>query len=60
MQQVKTLLEKNVSARFDLTTSDFAMQHPHHSASLSVGDLGSKRILTLLIMTNVEQLSYLS
>ena len=41
-------------------TSDFAMQRPTHSASLTVDDLGSKRILTLPMMTNLEQLSYLS
>ena len=58
-QQVKTLQE-NESARFVLTTSDFAMQHLIHSASLTVDDLGSKQILTLPMVTNLEQLSYLS
>ena len=41
-------------------TTEFVMQHPIHSASLTVDDLGSKRILILHMVTNLEQLSYLS
>ena len=41
-------------------TSDDATHHFSHSANLAVDNLGAKWVLTLPLMTNLEQLSYLS